>query len=57
MWFDEFGQVGRGGSKRQVAKIQYLAHIPCVSRLAVYSVCAGSASRSRGCIPELNIAL
>ena len=30
--FHEFGQVGRGGGKRQVAKIQYFAHIlvyPC----------------------------
>src|SRR5215212_5096910 len=42
--FDKFGQVGSGRGKRQVTKIQYLAHDPCVSMLAVYSVCARSAS-------------
>src|SRR5215212_4375846 len=50
--FDEFGQVGRGGGKWQVPKIQYLAHNPCVSMLAVYSVWAESASRPHGCIQE-----
>src|SRR5215216_4980080 len=46
--FDELGQVGGGGGKRQVAKIQYFAHIPSGSMLAVYSVCAGCASGDRG---------
>src|ERR1044071_5595236 len=52
IWFDESGQVGSGSGKRQVAKIQYLAHTSCVSMLAVYSVCAGCASRPCGCILE-----
>ena len=41
---DEFGQVGGDGGKGQVAKIQYLAHVPKLSMLAVYSFCAGCAS-------------
>ena len=43
--FNEFRQVGGSSSKGQVAKIQYFAHLFCVSMLAVYSVCRGCARR------------
>src|SRR5687767_9534282 len=42
--FYEFRQIGGSRGKRQVTKIQYLAHIPRFSVMAVYPDCGGCAS-------------